>query len=162
MNRMPITMILWLLLATGFAAALPSQAAGESVPQERLAYLELTRVRALSQAGADYRAYREALERARQYVELLPDGSSVNADLLRKALAYYERSSFLWARQVASDFPVDSLRTDEPDGASILEQCPDVARFRYKFREQIYVKNALECIWGKAAALLDQAPSELR
>jgi len=162
MNRMPIMMmVLWLLLATGVAASLPSQAAGESVPQERLAYLELTRVRPLCSPNAGYPAYRDALRSAREYVWLLRDGSA-NVELLRKAMDYYEEAFDVWNLQADNDFPVDSLRTDEANGAAILKQCPDIARFHYKWRDQIYVKDAVSCLCGKAAAILDQAPAELR
>ncbi len=158
-----LTRNILLLLVTGFLGWQPQAAwSGESIGQERIAYYELSRVRAMSKPGVTFEEYRKALEPARLYVGLLRNSSSTTVPLLRKAMSYYEQALSVWSQQADSQFPVDSLRTDEPNGAAILRQCPEVPRFHYRDRDQIYVKDAVECIWRQAAELLDKAPAELR
>ncbi|MDA8429448.1 MAG: hypothetical protein M0T70_09360 [Geobacteraceae bacterium] len=162
MNRIVLKILLLLLLPAGALGWQPQAAwSDESVAQERVAYLELTKVRALSKAGVTYNDYRNALVPARDYVGLLR-GSDATVTLLRQAMGYYEQALSVWSLQTDSEFPVDSLRTDEPQGAAILGQCPGIPRFHYKERDQIYVKDAVDCIWHLAAELLDRAPGDLR
>lgn len=134
---------------------------GNSAGQERLAYLELNRVRVLSTSGVTFNDYRNALIPAREYVGLLRDDSSATVALLRQTMGYYEQALAVWSLQADNEFPVDSLRTDEPSGADILRQCPGISRFPYKGREQIFVKDAVDCIWRQATELLERAPVEL-
>jgi hypothetical protein len=126
-----------------------------------MAYYRLTLLRSLSKPGSSYQEYREALVQAREYVGLLRDGPSGKVALLGKAMSYYEQAFTVWTLQADSESPVDSLRTDEPNVADILKQCPGIPRFHYKERDQIYVQDAVACIWRKAADLLDQAPADL-
>jgi len=154
--------LLWLVLVIGTLAGSPQAAwSYESKGQERLAYYELTRIRSLSKPGITYREYRDALVRPREYVGLLTDGSSETFGLLRKAMGYYDQALYIWGLRAVSDFPVDSLRTDEPNGAAILKECPTISRFHYKERDQIYVLDAVNCLWNKAADLLERVPSDL-
>lgn len=147
-----------LLLATAVFVSLSlASRAEESVGQERLAYIELSRVESISKTGVTYNDYRNALVPAREYVGLLRDGSSATVGLLRKAMSYYEQALRIWALQSDSEFPVDSLRTDEPGGVDILGQCPDIPRFHYKERDQIFVKDAVDCLWSKSSVLLKNA-----
>lgn len=163
MSTYLVQMVLPLIVVIGALGWQPQVAwAGESVGQERLAYLELTRVRSLSTPGVTYQEYRDSLVPAREYVAMLRDGSSATVQLLRKAIGYYEQALTVWRLQADSEFPVDSLRSDEPEGAAIVKQCPDISRFHYKWRDQIYVKDAVDCIWRKAAEVLDSAPAALR
>lgn len=134
----------------------------ENVGQEHLAYLELSRIREQSKPGVTYQDYKDALVRGREFVSLLPDDSSTTVGLLKKAMSYYEQTLVVWTFQADSEFPVDSLRTDEPNGAAILKMCPDISRFHHKQRDQVYVKDAVECIWHKAADQLDEVPSKIR
>lgn len=161
MNRF-LGMLLWMVLAIGIHVLLPHVAwSFESKGQERLAYYELTRIRSLSKPGITYREYRDALVRPREYVGLLTDGSSETVGLLRKAMGYYNQALDIWGLEAVSDFPVDSLRTDEPHGAAILKECPNISRFHYKERDQIYVLDAVDCLWNKAADVLGRVPADL-
>lgn len=161
MNRYPDKCNLLLILLIGALLGMPQTAwTSESVGQERLAYNELNRVRSISTSEASFNDYLNALVTAREYVGLLR-GSDATVVLLRQVMSYYEQALAVWSLQADSEFPVDSLRTDEPNGASILKQCPGIPRFHYKERDQIYVKDAVGCIWHKAAVLLDSAPAEL-
>jgi hypothetical protein len=161
MKKLPSMLVLWLILAAGVFGLQPHEArSDESVGQERMAYYRLSLLRSLSKPGAGFQEYRDALIQAREYVGLLRDGSSGKVALLRKAMSYYEKAYAVWTLQTDSEFPVDSLRTDEPAGAEILEQCPDIPRFHYKERDQIYVQDAVSCMWRKAADLLDKAPTD--
>ena len=162
MNRIVVNILLLLLLPIGaFGWQQPAAWAGESVGQERAAYLELSRVRALSKPGVTFNDYRNALVPAREYVGLLR-GSDATTTLLRQAMGYYEQALSVWSLQTDNEFPVDSLRTDEATGAAILGQCPGIPRFHYKERDQIYVKDAVDCMWRQAAERLDRAPGDLR
>lgn len=161
MNRYPGKITLLLFLLAGVLVWMsPAVSTGESLGQERLAYLELSRVRSLSTSNITYKGYRDALVTPREYVGLLR-GSDATVVLLRKVMGYYEQALSVWSLQVDSEFPVDSLRTDEPAGAATLKECPDIARFHYKERDQIYVKDSVDCILHKAAVLLDEAPLSL-
>ncbi len=161
MNRYSCKITLLLLLMVGVLVWVPAATSnGESLSQERLAFLELSRVRSLSTSNITYKGYRNALVTPREYVGLL-SGSDATVVLLRKVMGYYEQALSVWSLQVDSEFPVDSLRTDEPEGAMILKECPDIARFHYKERDQIYVKDSVDCILQKASVLLDEAPASL-
>lgn len=149
-----------LVIAVTFCPLL-SAWCGESIGQKRMAFLELSRVRSISTSGISYKDYRDALIPARESVSLLRD-SDATVTLLRQTMSYYEQALMIWGLQEDSEFPVDSLRTDEPNGAAILNQCPDIARFHYKQRDQIYVKDAVNCIWHLTAELLETAPIEIR
>ena len=161
MKRIAGVMLLGIVLIAGVLCRPAPDARAESRGQEHLAYLELTRIRSLCGPELSYRAYRDALARSREYVGLLKGGSQ-NVLLLREAMGYYEKALTLWSLETDSEFPLDSLRTDESRGADILEQCPAIPRFHYKTRDQIYVRDAVACMWRKAADTLDQAPDELR
>jgi len=162
MNRYQAKLCLALLLLIS-TLCWPSAPAwsDESVGQERVAYLQLTRLRTLSTSGGSYGEYKDAVGEARMYVELLR-GSDATVSLLRRAMSYYEQALSVWGLQADSPSAVDSLRSDQPVGAGILVQCPDIARFPYKQREQIYVKDALNCLWRIAADVLAKAPDNLR
>lgn len=149
------------MLAIALAAGIPCHAQAESEGQERLAYQELARIRLLCGPGLSYREYRDALAQPREYVRLLR-GNSENVVALRGAMGYYEKALTLWSLETDSEFPLDSLRADEPKGADVLNQCPDIPRFHYKERDQIYVRDAVACMWRKAADALDRVPGERR
>jgi|GEM_PF-2676621 len=153
--------VLGIALIAGLPCRPARDARAESMGQERLAYLELARIRALCGPELSYRAYRDALAQPREYVGLLKGGSA-SVVLLRGAMGYYEKALALWSLETDSEFPLDSLRTDEPKGAEVLEQCPGIPRFHYKERDQIYVRDAVACMWRKAADALDRTPVELR
>ena len=133
----------------------------ESIGQMQAAYAELSRLQALSTPGLTYQNYREAVTRAREEVALLRDESNEGDRLLRSVMAYHEQALAVWKLQADSDAAVDSLRNDEAVGAAIVAQCPDVPRFHYKWREQIYVQDAVACLWNKAAEELRKVPGHL-
>jgi len=136
--------------------------AEESTGQIRMAYFELSRLQALSTSNVPYKDYRSALERAKEKVDLLRDESFPGVGVLRKALAYDEQALAVWRLQADSDYPVDSVRSDEAVGASIIAECPGVSRFHNKGRDQVYVQDAVACLWRKAAEALNGMPPNLR
>lgn len=135
--------------------------AAESAGQERMAYLELSRLRSLSTPGISYTEYRDAVARAQGQMGLLRDSSSRSVDKLKAAMAYYDQALAVWRLQAEADPPVDSLRTDEADGAAIIGQCPGIPTFHRKSRDHIMVQDAVACLWRQAASILDEAPAEL-
>lgn len=162
MQRVLVGLLLGMMVVSGVLCR-PQFAVGatESVGQQRLAYQQLSLVRALSRPGVSYAQYRDAVARARQYVGLLK-GEGQGVVFMRRAMATYERALHVWSLKEESQYPVDSLRTDQPEGDAILGLCPAIPRFPYKFREQIYVVDAVNCIWGLAAQLLEQVPEDVR
>jgi hypothetical protein len=162
MYRSMMTILLGSLLVAVLSGGLPAGAmAAESRGQERMAYLELTRLRSLSAPGVSYPEYREAVVRAQGQMGLLRDASSGVVKWLRNAMAYYDQALAVWRVQAEGDPPADSLRTDEADGAAIVVQCPDIPTFHLKSRDRIMVQDAVACLWRKAATVLDEAPAEL-
>ncbi len=161
MNKLPGAILLLLLPAIAAIGFLSGPACSEeSVGQVRVAYQELNRVRSKSTSNITFNDYRNALVSAREYVRMLR-GSDATVATLRQVMSYYEQALTVWSLQADSEFPVDSLRTDEQNGAAILKQCPNIARFHYKNRDQIYVKDAVDCIWHQAAELLERMPANL-
>lgn len=133
----------------------------ESVGQERLAYHELNRIRSLSKSNVDYKDYKKALESPRLYVSLL-HGPETTVTLLHKVMSYYEQALSVWSLRADSELPVDSLNTADPNGAAILRQCPDITRYNILERDQVYVLDAVKCIWNQADELLNRAPDYLQ
>lgn len=163
MSRFLRMLLLLILVLTGIPCWLADTAmAGESTGQIRMAYFELSRLQTLSAGNVPYKDYRSAVELAKKQVALVWDDSYPGVKVLRKALAYHEQALAVWRLQADSDFPVDSLRTDEAVGAAIIAECPDIPRFHKKGRDQVYVQDAVACLWRKAAAVLNGMPSEQR
>lgn len=161
MLRIPVGLLLGVVMMAGCWWPQVAAGADESVGQQRLAYQQLVLLRSLSRPGVSYGEYRQAVVRTRQYVALLR-GDSPGVALLREAMATYERALHVWSLKEESQYLVDSLRTDQSEGGAILGLCPGISRFRYKFREQIFVTDAVNCVWGKAALLLEQVPEDVR
>lgn len=156
-------MLLFILVFAGVQYWLPDTAAGgESEGQLRMVYAELYQLQTLSVRGVAYKNYRSAVERAKKQVALLRDASSPGEEVLRTALTYHKKALAIWQLQADSDFPVDSLRTDEAVGAALIAECPGIPTFHYKERDQFYVQDGVDCLWRKAEQVLNSMPPNLR
>jgi hypothetical protein len=163
MSRFLRILLLLLFILTGISFGVADTTmAEESAGQIRVAYFELSRLQALSTSNVSYKDYRSAFERAKGQVNLLRDGSLPGVEVLRKALAYDEQALAVWRLQADSDFPVDSIRTDEAVGAAVIAECHGVSHFHNKGRDQVYVQDAVACLWRKAAEALNSMPPNLR
>jgi hypothetical protein len=157
MDRLWKLIFIWSLLIIVFPGWLQAETeTSEGTGQERVAYLEISRLRSLSRPEVSYPEYREAVARAQVQMGLLGGASSSVVAKLRRAMAYYDQAAAVWRLQAEADPPVDSLRTDEADGAAIAAQCPGIPTFRLKSRDRIMVLDAVACLWRQAATILDE------
>lgn len=95
-------------------------------------------------------------------MRLLQDRSSSDYKDLEKALSYYQWALSVWSKQMDPYGAVDSLRTDEADGASVMVECPGIPTFRLKSADRIRIHDAVACLQHKGAAALDDVSESLK
>lgn len=126
----------------------------DSPAQMRIAYLALSQLRTSSSSAASFREFRNRVKQAEDSMGLLRDTSSTDYKAMEQALSYYQWALSVWRKQEDSNEAVDSLRTDEADGAAVMAECPGIATFRLKSADRIRIGDAVACLHGKGAEAL--------